>query len=85
MFESPKPLTARGVTSDVARLSICSPRLSTNLVLPCKMSAPESERMSTLACPLLVVTWILTVGAGTIWCEVVFESWMNGNSDIQSE
>ena len=34
--------------------------------------------MSMLACPLLVVTWMPTVGVGTIWWEVVFESWMDG-------
>ena len=80
-----EPLTARGVTSDLARLSRCSPSLRTNSGPAAQMSAPESGRMSILACPLLVVTWAVIVGAGTIRLHVAFESWMNGMPDVRSE
>ena len=61
---------------------MCSPSLRTNSGPAAQMSAPESERMSMLACPLLGA---VMVGAGIICLDVAFESWMNGMPDVWRE
>ena len=46
------PLTARGVVVDGRRLSGCPWSCCSRVVPPTQMSAPESGRASTVACPL---------------------------------
>ena len=75
-----EPLTALGVTLELARLSMCSPSARTNWGPAAQMSAPESGRTTMLASPLHVVTFIVMVGAGVMDPADVPDSWTKGNS-----
>ena len=75
------PLTALGVTSESARLSMLSWRACTKAGPAAHMSAPESGRTLTVACPLQVATFMWMVGAGMIGpAEFTLDSRMNGSS-----
>ena len=75
-----EPLTALRVTSELARLSMCSPSARTNWGPAAQMSAPESGRTTMLASPLHVVTFIVMVGAGVNVMDPadVPDSWTKG-------
>ena len=58
------PLTARGMMVDGRRLG-CSWSCCRRTLPATQMSAPESGRACTVACPLREDMWTLTVGAGS--------------------
>ena len=72
------PLTARGVMVDGRRLAGCSLSWWSKVVPPTQMSAPESGRASTMACPFSDDIWILIVGAGSKLRERSFEEASRG-------
>ena len=74
---SVEPLTALGVTSELARLSTSA---RTNWRPAAQMLAPESGRTTTLASPSHVVTFIVMVGAGVMDPADVPDSWTKDNS-----
>ena len=59
------PLTARGVMADDRRLSGCSWSWCRRAVPATQMSAPESGRTCTVACPFREDMCTLIVGAGS--------------------
>ena len=69
---------ARGVLVDGRRLAGCLLSWWSKVVPPTQMSAPESGRASTMACPFSDDIWILIVGAGSKFRERSFEETSRG-------
>ena len=60
------PLTARGVTTDGMRLSGCSWSCCKKAVPATQMSAPESGRACTIACPFRDDESLLKLSTGKL-------------------